>query len=294
MFVIFGLLAMNWFADGTKSKQSVVILLCVRSDLHLTEFATFGMYTSLKASAAVGKLWSSCCLLLLRDVSLVTATVAPRHRTNDASSSTQLPRRTSIRYSLGLFFLLLASWLVLISVRTAALSDGICFWYRVLMLVRGKLECRVYITSNRNVGQRYASPLFGCRISLSFSRMTTSPRLYFWSWTGSPLRRRDVLLIYEILRLVVSELLFLLLVNRSPRFGCIAGCRSLYVYVWARGRSVTKRYACVTRRAWERALCFFCQQSFSNPKVTFSIAHFLDAHLVRNWPLHFSLGLCNF
>lgn len=72
------------------------------------------MYTSLKASAAVGKLWSSCCLLLLRDVSLVTAIVAPRHRTNDASSSTQLPRRTSIRYSLGLFFLLLASWLVLI------------------------------------------------------------------------------------------------------------------------------------------------------------------------------------
>lgn len=113
-------------ADGTKSKQSV-ILLSVRSDLHLTEFATFGMYTSLKASAAAGKLWSSCCLLLLRDVSLVTAT-APRHRTNDASSSTQLPRRTSIRYSLGLFFLLLASWLVLISVRTAAcFSDGICF-----------------------------------------------------------------------------------------------------------------------------------------------------------------------
>lgn len=56
-------------ADGTKSKQSV-ILLCVRSDLHLTEFATLGMYTSLKASAAMGKLWSSCCLLLLRDVSL--------------------------------------------------------------------------------------------------------------------------------------------------------------------------------------------------------------------------------
>lgn len=107
------LLAMNWFADGTKSKQSV-ILLCVRSDLHLTEFATLGMYTSLKASAAAGKLWSSCCLLLLRDVSLVTATVASRHRTNDASSSRQLPRRTSIRYFLGLFFLLLASWLVLI------------------------------------------------------------------------------------------------------------------------------------------------------------------------------------
>lgn len=115
MFVSFGLLAMNWFARTEPNQNKVVILLCVRSDLHLTEFATFGMYTSLKASAAVGKLWSSCCLLLLlRDVSLVTATVAPRHRTNDASSSTQLPRRTSIRYSLGLFFLLLASWLVLI------------------------------------------------------------------------------------------------------------------------------------------------------------------------------------
>lgn len=31
----------------------------------------------------------------------------------------------------------------------------------------------------------------------------------------------------RMLRLVVSEFLFLLLVNRSPRFGCIAGCRSL-------------------------------------------------------------------
>lgn len=124
LFVIFGLLAMNWFADGTKSKQSVILLCAFR--FASERVATFGMYTSLKASAAMGKLWSSCCLLL-RDVSLsslVTAT-APRHRTNDASSSTQLPRRTSILYSLVCCsFCWPRGWFWF--VRTA-LSDGICF-----------------------------------------------------------------------------------------------------------------------------------------------------------------------
>lgn len=160
------------------------------------------------------------------------------------------------------------------------------------MLVRGKLEyvSRVYITSNRNVGQRYASPLFGCRISLSFSRMTTSPRLYFWSWTGSPLRRRDVLLIYECFVWLWVNFCFLLLVNRSPRSAVLpaVGRFCLCVSTWSLGHEALP---CVTTSVGTSSLFF--HKVFRIQRSRFRLRTSW-AHLVRNWPLHFSLGLCNF
>lgn len=128
-------------------------------------------------------------------------------------------------------------------------------------------------------------PLFRRRISLSFCRKTTSPRLYFWTWTGFPLSG-DVYYL-RISRLVVNEFLFLL-VNRSLRSTVLAEpVAFVHVCAMARGRvAVIVRYD-------ERgnALCFYSNCSFwSKGHVSrFRLRFF--GRLVQNWPPYFSLLL---
>lgn len=117
----------------------------------------------------------------------------------------------SLLFRFGSFFCWPRGWFWI--VRTAALSDGICFWYRVLMLWSGEAWIclsRVWVHNlepKRRAALRFPS-FWVQNFALSFSRMTTSPRLYFWSWTGSPLRKERYFAYLRMLRLVVSELLF--------------------------------------------------------------------------------------
>lgn len=82
------------------------------------------------------------------------------------------------------------------------------------MHAREKFERLLYITSNRNVGKRYASPIFDAEFrSLSAERQL--PLDYIFELEPVP-PLAEMYVIYEMIRLVVSELLFLR-VNRSLR-----------------------------------------------------------------------------
>lgn len=170
---------MNWFANGTKSKQSVITL---RSDLILHMVTTFGKYTSLKASARwesfyyppVASWWMSLPWWRRR---------RQWHKTNGPSSSAQFPRRTSISLWFVVPFLL-ASWLVLIC-SLCFRSDGIwslCSW---CLLGRSLWTSLVHnCEPKRWAALRF--PFFDAEFRSLFCRKTTSPRLCFWTWTGFP------------------------------------------------------------------------------------------------------------
>lgn len=82
------------------------------------------------------------------------------------------------------------------------------------MHAREKFERLLYITSNRNVGKRYTSPIFDAEFrSLSAERLL--PLDYIFELEPVP-PLVEMYVIYEMIRLVVSELLFLR-VNRSLR-----------------------------------------------------------------------------
>lgn len=130
----------------------------------------------------MGKLWtsSSCCLLL--DVSLPwwRWRRRRRHKTNGPSSSTQFPRQTSI----SLWFDVPFAGLV-VGFDLFTLTFG-----RNLFSIADACSGEVWTSLVHNLEPKRREalrfPYFWCRISLSVCRKTTSPRLYFWTWTGSP------------------------------------------------------------------------------------------------------------
>lgn len=156
------------------------------------------------------------------------------------------------------------------------------------MHAREKFERLLYITSNRNVGKRYASPIFDAEFrSLSAERQL--PLDYIFELEPVP-PLAEMYVIYEMLRLVVSDLLFLR-VNRSLRTTVLAApAVSACVCALARGR--VQRYRAL-RRAWECSL-FFSKLFFFRSKghvSRFCLAR--SSRSIQNWPRGclFSIGL---
>lgn len=119
------------------------------------------------------------------------------------------------------------------------------------MHAREKFERLLYITSNRNVGKRYASPIFDAEFrSLSAERQL--PLDYIFELEPVP-PLAEMYVIYEMIRLVVSELLFLR-VNRSLRTTVLAA-PAVFACVCALARGRVQRYRAL-RRAWECSLFF--------------------------------------
>lgn len=128
------------------------------------------------------------------------------------------------------------------------------------MHAREKFERLLYITSNRNVGKRYASPIFDAEFrSLSAERQL--PLDYIFELEPVP-PLAEMYVIYEMIRLVVSELLFLR-VNRSLRTTVLAA-PAVFTCVCALARGRVQRYRAL-RQAWECSVflkvVFFIQMS---------------------------------
>lgn len=233
--------------------QNKVQLLCVQ--IWFCMVATFSKYTSLKASArwesfgsppvASSSSWMSLPWWRRRR--------RRRHKTNGPFVFNTV---STINFHFTYWFVVPFAGLVVGFDLFALRSDGI--WSSIANACSGEVSERLlYITSNRNVGLRVTLPLFWCRISLSLSAERQLPLDYVFELEPvSPLA--GMFVIYEMLRLFVSELLFLL-VNRSPRTTVLA-VPAVFAHVCARARGRTKRYRAL-RRAWE-SFSFFLKVAF--------------------------------
>lgn len=147
------------------------------------------------------------------------------------------------------------------------------------MHAREKFERLLYITSNRNVGKRYASPIFDAEFrSLSAERQL--PLDYIFELEPVP-PLAEMYVIYEMIRLVVSELLFLR-VNRSLRTTvleapAVSACVCAPWHVVA--CSVTVRYD-------ERGNALFFSKWFFLSKGHVSrLCLARSSRSIQNWPL---------
>lgn len=187
-----------------------------------------------------------------------------RHKTKNASSFTQLLRLTSI--SLLLSF----CWPRVGFDVFALLSDGICSLS--LMLVRGKLECVLYIVSNRNVGKRYASPILIQNFTL-FQPNDNFPSLIFLDLNRFPLWRGCLLFTNDSFGCGWT---FVFAVNRSE-FVRLCWKRSVvFVYVCAQARGRVELCPCVTTNV---GMLFVFSKLLKGHILCDSIALFFDASI---------------
>lgn len=222
---------MVWLAwyDKSKSKQNSFFFVFWIASAWIQHIDSW--YTSLKASAW----WVSFGPAIVYFISIPWRSwrrrqLLLRHKTNDASWLTQLLRKTSIWLYIPYPF---AGLVVSFDV-FALFSDGIRSLS--IMLFRGKLECLLYInSSNRNVGQRYASPILIQNFTL-FQPNDNFPSCMFLNLNRFPLFRRFLLFTNA---LCGCRWTFVFAVNRSFRSTVLKAlgrfCSCVWSSTWSRG-----------------------------------------------------------
>lgn len=146
-------------------------------------------------------------------------------------------------------------------------------------LSRGKLECVLYIVSNRNVGKRYVSPILIQNFTL-FQPNDNFPSLIFLYLNRFPLWRRCLLFTNDSFGCGWT---FVFAVNRSELVRLCWKRSVVSVCVCAQARGRVELCPCVTTNVG--MLFGFFKVAQRSRFVWFNRVTF--RRIVQNWPLHF-------